>query len=94
LSLLAAVAPEVFVVRQMASASLQLAYVAAGRLDGYWEVGEDTSDWLAGSLLLREAGASVSDLAGGSFGWGCDGILAAPQPVYEQLLEIVRSARA
>jgi myo-inositol-1(or 4)-monophosphatase len=92
LSLLGSVAPEVFVLRQMASASLQPAYVAAGRLDGYREVGEDTPDWLAGSLLLREAGATVTDLAGGSFGWDCDGILAAPQPVYDQLLAIIRKS--
>lgn len=92
-NLLRAVAPQVFASRQMASASLQLAYVAAGRLDGYWEVGEDTPDWLAGSLLLREAGATVTDLAGDAFGWNCDGILAAPRPVYDQLLKIIRSDR-
>lgn len=54
LDLFVAMCPEVFVVRQMGSASLQLAYVAAGRLDGYWEVGRDVNDWFAGSLLVTE----------------------------------------
>jgi myo-inositol-1(or 4)-monophosphatase len=55
LTALAAIAPRVFVVRQMAAASLQLAYVAAGRLDAYWELGRDFDDWMAG-LELRRTG--------------------------------------
>ncbi|HTJ25562.1 MAG TPA: inositol monophosphatase family protein [Candidatus Limnocylindria bacterium] len=63
-ALLGAVAERVFVVRQMASASLHLAYVAAGRLDAYWEVGRDVHDWAAGALLVRESGAQITDLTG------------------------------
>jgi myo-inositol-1(or 4)-monophosphatase len=52
-------------VRRMGSASLDLAYVAAGRCDGYWE--EEISVWdiAAGILLVKEAGGYVSDLKGG-----------------------------
>ncbi len=54
--LFGALAREVFVMRPMAATSLQLAYVAAGRLDAYLETGDDAADWLAGALLIREAG--------------------------------------
>lgn len=51
--------------RRMGSAALDLAYVAAGRLDGYWELGLAPHDVAAGALLVREAGGIVSDLDGG-----------------------------
>ena len=86
LALLGAVSPQVFVVRQMASASLQLAYVAAGRLDGYWEVGHDMPDWLAGTLLVQEAQGTVSDLEGAALGWGSGSILAASPGMHAALL--------
>jgi len=73
---LAAVSGKVFVVRQMASASLQLAYVAAGRLDAHWETGYDLHDWTAGALLVREAGGCVTDFDGQPFEQGGNGILA------------------
>lgn len=56
------VSRRIFVVRQMASTSLQLAYTAAGRLDGYFELGRDIPDLLAGALLVAEAGGRVTDL--------------------------------
>jgi myo-inositol-1(or 4)-monophosphatase len=77
LELMGAIAPHVFVIRQMASASLQLAYVAAGRLDALFEVGSTIHDWLAGSLLVEESGFTITDLEGKSFGWGAGGLLAA-----------------
>jgi myo-inositol-1(or 4)-monophosphatase len=77
LALIRTVACAVFVVRPMAAASLQLAYVAAGRLDAYFENGLDAADWLAGALLIQEAGGVVTDLAGNQFGWSGDGILSA-----------------
>lgn len=56
LALLKAASDNVFIVRPMAAVSLQLAYVAAGRLDSFRETGNDPSDWLAGRLLVTEAG--------------------------------------
>lgn len=51
--------------RRMGSAAIDLAYTAAGRLDGYWELGLAPHDVAAGALLVREAGGLVSDLEGG-----------------------------
>jgi myo-inositol-1(or 4)-monophosphatase len=81
---------ETFVVRQMAAGSLQLAHVAAGRLDGYWEVGDDLNDWLAGALLVQEAGGIVSDLAGTSLGAGTDGILAGGPAIHPALISLLQ----
>jgi len=52
-------------IRRQGSAALDLAYTAAGRIDGYWEMGLQTWDIAAGSLLVKEAGGFVSDLQGG-----------------------------
>lgn len=52
-------------VRRTGSAALDMAYVAAGRLDGYWEKGIKPWDIAAGELLVREAGGLVTDFAGG-----------------------------
>jgi len=52
-------------IRRTGSAPLDLAYVAAGRLDGFWELGLAQWDIAAGALLVSEAGGTVSDLAGG-----------------------------
>lgn len=86
LALVASVARSVFVVRPMAAASLQLAYVAAGRLEAYVETGQDAADWLAGALLIREAGGIVTDLHGAPFGWSGNGILASSQLLHDGLL--------
>ncbi len=53
-------------IRRPGSAALDFAYVAAGRLDGFWELGLEEWDFAAGALIVREAGGTVSDLAGGS----------------------------
>jgi myo-inositol-1(or 4)-monophosphatase len=60
--ILARVVSEVRDVRRFGSASLDLAYVAAGRWDGYFESVDKPWDWMAGGLLVREAGGRVSEL--------------------------------
>jgi len=85
LHLLAAVAPQVFVLRPMASTSLQLAYVAAGRLDVYWEAGNDAADWLAGALLVRGAGGLATALDGGGLREDSYGIVAGNAELVRQL---------
>src|SRR6202030_454052 len=65
LATLAAVMPATAGVRRAGAAALDLAYVAAGRLDGFWEFGLQPWDIAAGLLLVREAGGYVSDLSGG-----------------------------
>ena len=59
-----AVAPEVSGIRRMGSAALDLAWVAAGRFDGFWEDDLDEWDSAAGILLVREAGGYVTDYRG------------------------------
>lgn len=88
------VAASVFVVRAMAAVSLQLAYTAAGRLDAYWENGRDTADWLAGALIVREAGGIVTDLRGETFGWAGEGILAGNRAMHDGLLVQTREELA
>jgi myo-inositol-1(or 4)-monophosphatase len=93
LDLLRTVARAVFVVRPLAAASLQLAYVAAGRLDAYYENGNDAADWLAGTLLVREAGGIVTDLAGNTFGWSGDGMLSASVALHPAMLATIARAQ-
>jgi myo-inositol-1(or 4)-monophosphatase len=92
LALLGSMARVVFAVRPIAAASLQLAYVAAGRLDAYWETGRDAADWLAGSLLIREAGGIVTDLRGAPFGWSGEGILTGNAVIHAALSPTTRNA--
>lgn len=53
-------------IRRPGSAALDFAYVASGRLDGFWELGLSVWDFAAGALLVQEAGGVVSDIRGGS----------------------------
>jgi myo-inositol-1(or 4)-monophosphatase len=92
LGLLRTVVRSVFVVRPMAAASLQLAYVAAGWLDAYFENGSDAADWLAGALLVREAGGVITDLGGNEFGWSGDGVLSASAALHPAMLATIARA--
>ncbi|MDD2816538.1 MAG: inositol-1-monophosphatase [Thiotrichaceae bacterium] len=65
LSTFSALFPQVSDVRRAGAASLDLAYIAAGRLDGFWEMGLREWDVAAGALMIQEAGGLVSDFAGG-----------------------------
>lgn len=73
---IAHILPQALAVRMLGTVSLQLAYVACGRLDGYWEYGYDIHDWLAGAFLVREAGGVANNFAGQPFTWGSTGIIA------------------
>jgi myo-inositol-1(or 4)-monophosphatase len=79
-------------VRRLGSAALDLAYVAAGRYDGYWENGLCPWDVAAGVVLVREAGGYVTDLAGGKSMLSGGGILAANSSLHPQLVELIASA--
>ncbi|MDI7268538.1 MAG: inositol monophosphatase family protein [Myxococcota bacterium] len=77
-------------IRRPGSAALDLAYVAAGRFDGFWEFGLSPWDVAAGVLLVREAGGIVTDTAGGD-GWFETGdILAAGRAVHAAMLAVLR----
>lgn len=84
-----AVLPHVFALRNLGPTSLQLAYVAAGRLDAFWEFGEDLYNWLAGALLIREAGGFVTDARGGAFGWNTASLLAAAPALHSPLKAVL-----
>jgi myo-inositol-1(or 4)-monophosphatase len=72
-------------VRRPGAAALDLAYVAAGRLDGFWEFGLSPWDTAAGTLLIQEAGGRVGTPTGGEYALG-QNIIAGNPKVYEELL--------
>jgi myo-inositol-1(or 4)-monophosphatase len=79
-------------VRRYGSAALDLAYVAAGRYDGFWEFGLSPWDIAAGLLLVREAGGYVSDLSGGHAMMETGDILAANDHLHLPLAAMIRDA--
>jgi myo-inositol-1(or 4)-monophosphatase len=77
--------PRTIGIRRMGAAAIDLAYVAAGRFDGFWEMGLKPWDMAAGALLIREAGGRVSDF------WNGDqflhtGFLTAGNPAVHKML--------
>ncbi len=91
---LARVMGEVAGVRRFGSAALDLAYVAAGRYDGFWENGLNPWDIAAGIVLVREAGGFVSDLAGGKRMFRGGGILACNPHLHAPLAKLLAEAAA
>lgn len=76
-------------IRRPGAATLDLAYVAAGRLDGFWEIGLSPWDVAAGSLMILEAGGLVSNFDGNA-GFIEDGHIVAGSPkIFPQLLKLV-----
>jgi len=72
-------------VRRPGSAALDLAYVAAGRLDGFWEFGLSPWDTAAGALLIQEAGGRIGTATGADYALGPNVVAGNPK-VYEELL--------
>jgi myo-inositol-1(or 4)-monophosphatase len=79
-------------VRRTGSAALDLAYVASGRLDGFWELGLRPWDIAAGSLLIREAGGLISDIHGGDDFLKHGDIVAGTPKVFKSLLQTISPA--
>lgn len=77
-------------IRRAGSSALDLAYVAAGRLDGYWEIGLRPWDIAAGILLIREAGGLVSDFSGGSSYMESGNIVTGGPKCFKSLLQAVQ----
>jgi myo-inositol-1(or 4)-monophosphatase len=75
-------------VRRPGAAALDLAYVAAGRTDGFWEIGLKSWDTAAGTLLIREAGGLVGTLDGGEYRQNGN-IVAGNPRVFNELLEAI-----
>jgi len=81
---------EVAGVRRLGSAALDLAYVAAGRMDGFWETGLSPWDVAAGMLLVREAGGYVSDGKGGQDMLEGGSIVAGNELIQKALLKTLK----
>ena len=79
-------------VRRFGSAALDMAYVAAGRFDGYWERDLSAWDLAAGILLITEAGGKVTDADGGEDVLAARSVCAANLELHPQLLERLRAA--
>jgi len=77
-------------VRRAGAAALDLAYVAAGRLDAFWEMGLSRWDMSAGALLIQEAGGMVADLQGGADFLDRGEIAAATPKILPELLAALR----
>ncbi|MCZ6458407.1 MAG: inositol monophosphatase family protein, partial [Gammaproteobacteria bacterium] len=77
-------------IRRLGSAALDLAYVAAGRTDGFWEFGLKRWDIAAGTLLVREAGGFVGDLAGGDDFFDSGSIVAANPKCFKAMVQAIR----
>ncbi len=80
-------------VRRFGSAALDLAYVAAGRFDGFWELRLKPWDVAPGILIAREAGAAVTDTEGGERMLETGNIVAAPPALVPTMLEIIAAER-
>ncbi len=91
-SILGRVIPEVAGVRRFGAASLDLAWVAAGRYDGFWEEGLSHWDVSAGMLLVREAGGFVSDFRGSEKMLERREIIAANDQIHSRLHRLIAGA--
>ena len=76
-------------VRRFGAAALDLAFVAAGRFDGFWEFGTNRWDIAAGILLVREAGGFVTDAAGGTDVLESGDIVAGNSEIHGELLKLL-----
>jgi myo-inositol-1(or 4)-monophosphatase len=77
-------------VRRPGSAALDFAYVAAGRLDGFWELHLNPWDFAAGILLVSEAGGTVTDLSGGDRYFDTGNVVAGGLKVHQAMLKRLR----
>jgi len=81
-------------VRLSGSAAMDLAWVASGRIDGYWQHGLSPWDMAGGMVIAREAGGLVSDPSGRQEIFAAGGIVAGAAPIHRQILAAVAAARS
>lgn len=85
--------PETGGVRSMGSTALDLAYIAAGRFDGYWEYGLKPWNVAAGMLLIAEAGGYTTDIDGGNKIFETGNILAGNEIIQKKILSTLKTAK-
>ena len=90
LGMFKALFPNTAGIRRAGSAALDLAYVAAGRLDGFWEIGLSPWDMAAGVLLIREAGGLVTDFEGGESYLEGGNVVAGNLKLVPPILQAIR----
>jgi myo-inositol-1(or 4)-monophosphatase len=89
---LAAVMAQAGAVRRLGAAALDLAYVACGRADAYWERNLKTWDLAAGLIIVREAGGFVSDADGGSDPMQTRSVVCGNETMHREVLRLLREA--
>jgi myo-inositol-1(or 4)-monophosphatase len=77
-------------IRRPGAAALDLAYVAAGRLDGFWEIGLSEWDMAAGALLIQESGGIITDFAGGSEFLATGNVVGGNPSVHRAILHLIQ----
>jgi myo-inositol-1(or 4)-monophosphatase len=87
---MAAIQPRVAGLRRFGAASLDLAWVAAGRLDGYWERNLSVWDMAAGVVLVREAGGYVSDVDGDDYKFETRDIVAGNEAIQREIVKVLK----
>ena len=85
-------ARKVRAIRRAGSAALDLAYVAAGRFDGFWELKLMPWDTAAGCLMVREAGGSVTDLFGAPYQLASPHVLASNGALHQDMMTVFKEA--
>lgn len=81
-------------IRRPGSAALDLAWLAAGRIDGFWEAGLQPWDIAAGALLVREAGGIIGDLWGGDDYMASGNVLGANPKVFHAMKQVIDACSA
>jgi len=74
-------------IRRAGAAALDLAYLAAGRFDGFWELRLQPWDTAAACLMVEEAGGTITDLAGGAWSFAAPGIMATNGKIHQAMIE-------
>lgn len=86
-----AMAVKVQAIRRAGAAALDLAYLAAGRFDGFWELKLKPWDTAAASLMVEEAGGMISDITGDKWHLQSPAILASNGLIHEQMIAVFRA---
>jgi myo-inositol-1(or 4)-monophosphatase len=81
-------------VRRLGSAVLYLAWVAAGRFDGYWELRTGPWDGAAGGLLVEEAGGRITGITGAPVDLDRPSVLATNGLIHDEMLKVIAEVRA
>lgn len=86
--------PKVRNIRVAGSAALHMAYVAAGRLNGFWEIGLNAWDIAAGALMIQESGGKVTDTLGNPYSLSVRNVVGTNGYIHQEMLDALREGEA